>query len=74
MAFLWLINGGDPNYLRYLGAHPPSKGLFSLHMAVTMIQREAKSETRPDREFILAGWLVILDFGGHGNYLTFHFS
>ena len=23
---LWLINGDDPNYLRYLGAHPPSKG------------------------------------------------
>ena len=23
---LWLINGGDPNHLRYLGAHPPSEG------------------------------------------------
>ena len=26
MVFPWLINGGDPNYLRYLGAHPPSTG------------------------------------------------
>ena len=28
----WLINGGDPNYLRYLGSHPPSRhwGLSTL--------------------------------------------
>ena len=26
----WLINGGDPNYLRYLAAHPPSRAGDSL--------------------------------------------
>ena len=25
MTMLWLIKGGDPNHLRYLGTHPPSK-------------------------------------------------
>ena len=30
MAFLWLINGGDPNYLRYLGAHPPRYGSWQM--------------------------------------------
>ena len=26
MVFSWLVNGGDPNYLHPLGAHPPSWG------------------------------------------------
>ena len=32
MAFLRLIHGGDPNYLRYLGAHPPSRGSNKNHL------------------------------------------
>ena len=27
---LWLLNGGDPNHLHPLGAHPPSKGVESI--------------------------------------------
>ena len=37
MAFLWLINGGDPNHLQVLGwSSPPSRGCLSLELIITI--------------------------------------
>ena len=56
MAVSWLINGGDPNYLQVLGAHPPSMSpdigfFFFWKSKLRALQLVLQREQRPSRSF-----------------------
>ena len=52
MAVSWLINGGDPNYLQVLGAHPPSMSQeLPEKSKLRALQLVLQREQRPSRSF-----------------------